>query len=108
MDLLVGKTWVVHKIERLSSKPEKSDEELKKLKWSQGSWKILTKIIEMILLSVVSNTAKICYVVMILCCMENPSLFSAIYPISIFAYALNVDPRPHKTYWSIILFYSLF
>lgn len=108
MDLLVGKTRVVHKIERLASKPEKSPEEITKLKWSQGTWKILTKIIEMLLLSIVSNTSKICYIVMIVCCMQNPSFMSAVYPVSIFAYALCIDPWPHKTYWSIVLFYALF
>jgi hypothetical protein len=69
MDLIAGKTKVLHKIERLATKPDKTEDELKKLKRSQGSWKILTKIVEMLLLSIVSNTSKICYVLMVVCCM---------------------------------------
>jgi len=40
-------------------------------------------------------------------CIENPSMMSVMYPLSILCYALTVDPRPHKNYWSIVLFYAL-
>ena len=46
------------------------------------------------------------YLIMIINHMNNCSLISMFYPISVFCYALLENPRPKKIYWLICLYYS--
>ena len=55
----------------------------------------------------INNFTWVCYFLMILDHMVSSSLVTLIYPISIFCYALLEYPRPKKTYWIFILFYTM-
>ena len=54
----------------------------------------------------VSNTSIFCYIFMILAHIYNGSLLSAVYPLSIFIYALLEETRPRKWYWLFIILYT--
>ena len=47
------------------------------------------------------------YLIMIINHMNNCSLLSMFYPLSVFCYALLENPRPKKTYWQICIYYSI-
>ena len=49
----------------------------------------------------------ICYFMMILNHIENASVISMIYPLSIFCFAIFEYPRPSKTYWTFCILYSI-
>ena len=49
----------------------------------------------------------LCYSIMIIDYMTNPSLISLFYPLSIFLFAIMEYPRPRKTYWNICLLYTV-
>jgi len=53
--------------------------------------------------SVLQNqlTLKLCYLAFCAHFFFEPSLIAAIYPVSLFALALLVNPRPPMTYWSV-------
>ena len=47
------------------------------------------------------------YLIMIINHMNNYSLLSMFYPLSVFCYALLENPRPKKTYWQICIYYAI-
>ena len=55
-----------------------------------------------------NNFHWLCYFVMILNHITSASFLTLFYPISIFCYALLEYPRPPKTYWKIVLLYTVF
>ena len=49
----------------------------------------------------------VCYFIMVLNHIENASLLSMVYPVSIFCYAILEYPRPSKNYWNFCIIYSI-
>ena len=49
----------------------------------------------------------VCYFIMVLNHIENASIISMVYPISIFCYAIIEYPRPSKNYWNFCIIYSI-
>ena len=70
------------------------------------SYKMIIAYLVLFFHTLLSNTALICYLFMIIAHIMNGSLVSMVYPVSIFIYALLEERRPRKTYWRFIIFYS--
>lgn len=68
--------------------------------------KIVPAYISLIFNILISNTAGICYLFMLVAHIMNGSLISLLYPVSVFIYALLEEKRPKKYYWRFIIFYS--
>ena len=68
--------------------------------------KLLTAYYKLLLKIILSNTPFFCYFFMVICMIMNGSLLSAVYPISIFIYALLEEKRPSKNYWIIMLYFT--
>ena len=49
----------------------------------------------------------VCYFIMILNHIQNESLISMVFPISIFCFAIFEYPRPSKSYWNFCIIYSI-
>lgn len=52
------------------------------------------------------NLEMLSYLVMILEVVANPGLATVIYPLSVFGYALQVQPRPPHKFWMLLLAYT--
>jgi hypothetical protein len=95
-------------------KIELSNEELKEVKAKEDYninqlKKVYFLIYESIKLAakiIVSNTENLWYLFMIIAHIENGTLLSMVYPISIFAYALLEESRPKYTYWLFMIIYT--
>ena len=59
-------------------------------------------------LSLLSNADKLCCIFFVLFAIDNPSLLTAIYPLSMFLYALVENPIPKVGYWRFMIYYTLF
>ena len=70
------------------------------------SYKMIIAYVVLFFHILLSNTALICYLFMIIAHIMNGSLVSMVYPVSIFIYALLEERRPRKIYWRFIIFYS--
>ena len=55
---------------------------------------------------IVSNSAFVCYLLMIVAMIMNGSIVSMVYPFSVFIYALLEEKRPSKKYWLFVVYYS--
>ena len=49
----------------------------------------------------------LCYFFMLLSMMINAGLVSIIYPLSVFGFAMMEETSPKRTFWNIILVYTL-
>lgn len=67
---------------------------------------IIYEYLKLVSKILVSNTAIFCYIFMILAHIFNGSLLSAVYPLSIFIYALLEETRPKKWYWLFLILYT--
>jgi hypothetical protein len=67
----------------------------------------LTHIFLNFLTCFINNFSWVCYFFMIVDHMLSASLITLFYPLSIFCYALLEYPRPKKSYWIAVLFYTM-
>lgn len=68
--------------------------------------KMLDKYINLIQMILTSNIHYICYAAMIISFIIKPGIFTMIYPVTVFGYALLLDPRPPRAYWYVIMCYT--
>ena len=54
---------------------------------------------------ILTYTDKLCYLLFALFFGLSPCVLNAVLPISVFAYACVMNPRPHRSYWSFCLSY---
>ena len=68
-------------------------------------------LLKSLMIDLVTYCAKkfqfICYFIMILNHIQNASLISMVFPISIFCFAIFEYPRPRKSYWNFCIIYSI-
>jgi hypothetical protein len=57
--------------------------------------------------AVISNTASIAYLCMVMSMYTNAGIVAIVYPIMVFGYALLEETRPGKRFWRFMLGYSL-
>ena len=57
--------------------------------------------------AIISNTALISYICMLMSLYTNAGLVALLYPFAVFGYALLEETRPGKFFWRCILAYSL-
>jgi len=92
----------------------KRDEELLKVEDMEHTQRfikggnIYQAVFGVLLEMVFTYSSSIAYFFMILSMIIDAGFISVLYPISLFAYALMEEERPGKTYWQIIIVYSLF
>ena len=68
---------------------------------------IISRQISALFRAIISNTALISYICMLMSLYTNAGLVALLYPFAVFGYALLEETRPGKTFWRTILAYSL-
>ncbi len=72
-----------------------------------SSFNITTAIIGAIFEALISQSAYICYFLMILSQFMNAGLISICYPFAVFGYALMEEARPGRKFWRFMKLYTL-
>ena len=66
-----------------------------------------TPLVELLIAAISSQIESICYFVMVLMFLINPTLVNLLYPLSILFYAILENPIPAKSYWKWITKYLI-
>lgn len=70
------------------------------------AYKLLAAYSHLVAHIILSNSAFVCYLLMIVAMIMNGCIISLVYPVSVFIYALLEEKRPNKKYWQFIVMYT--